>query len=167
LVSPLRIFQSIGLAAAVGVTTRTFFRHFADKRDVLFAGAEDLRSSLEAQIVQAPARLGPLDAIATALATFGTESVVPRRYLRQRQAVIAASPELTERELIKFDALANAFTNALRQRGIDDRIASLAGQAGVAVFRTASKRWIDADDGTDMAQLVHDVLKTFRAAVRA
>lgn len=155
------------IAARVGVTTRTFFRHFVDKRDVLFAGAEDLETSLTEQIIQAPPHLTPLDAIAAALATVGTHLVVPRHYLRQRQTVIAASPELMERELIKFDALATAFATALRRRGVDDPTASLAAQAGTTVYRTAYRRWIEADNATDMAQIVHDVLVGFRAAVAA
>jgi AcrR family transcriptional regulator len=155
------------IAAQVGVTTRTFFRHFIDKRDVLFAGAADLEASLSERIIQAEADLSPMDAITTALATFGTDSTVPRRYLRQRQAVIAASPELMERELIKFDALATAFAAALRQRGIEDPAASLAAQAGTTVFRTAYKRWVESDNGTNMATIVHDVLLELRAAVTA
>jgi AcrR family transcriptional regulator len=155
------------IAARVGVTTRTFFRHFADKRDVLFAGAGDLEAVLSERIVEAPNDLAPLDAITAALATIGTDSMAPRRYLRQRQAVIAASPELMERELIKFDALTNAFAAALRRRGVDDPTATLAAQAGMTVFRTAYTRWVEADDDADMAQIVHDVLVGFRAAVMA
>jgi AcrR family transcriptional regulator len=155
------------IAARVGVTTRTFFRHFADKRDVLFAGAADLEALLSERIIQASADLTPMDAIAAALATFGTDSTVPRQYLRQRQAVIAASPELMERELIKFDALATAFAAALRQRGIKDPTASLAAHAGTTVFRTAYKRWVESDNGTNMATIVHDVLLELRAAVTA
>ena len=155
------------IAARVGVTTRTFFRHFADKRDVLFAGAEDLENLLTERIIQAPTDLTPLDAIATALATLGTDSMVPRHYLRQRLAVIAASPELKERELIKFDALAAAFADALRRRGVGDTTASLAAQAGMTIFRTAYTRWVQADNETDMGQIVHDVLDRFRTAVSA
>jgi AcrR family transcriptional regulator len=155
------------IAARVGVTTRTFFRHFADKRDVLFAGAAELEALLSERIIQAPADLSPMDAIAAALATFGTDSMVPRQYLRQRQAVIAASPELMERELIKFDSLSAAFADGLRQRGVDDPTAGLAAQAGVSILRTAYSRWAEADDGAEMGQIAHDVLAGFRAAVAA
>jgi AcrR family transcriptional regulator len=152
------------IAGRVGVTTRTFFRHFADKRDVLFAGARDLESLLTEQIVEAPSELGPLDAIAAALAAFGTESTVPRHYLRQRQAVIASSAELTERELMKFDALAAAFCGGLHRRGVTEPAASLAAHAGITIFRSAYARWT-SDDTTDMATIVNDVLDEFRAAV--
>jgi AcrR family transcriptional regulator len=155
------------IAERVGVTKRTFFRHFADKRDVLFAGAEDLQALLAEGTAQAPNDLAPLDAIAAALAAIGTDSMVPRAALRQRQAVISASPELMERELIKFDALTAAFADGLRRRGIDDPTASLAAYAGMTVFRTAYERWIDAENENDMAQIVDDVLAGLRAAIAA
>jgi hypothetical protein len=82
-------------------------------------------------------------------------------------AVIAASPELMERELIKFDALAAAFAEALRAREIDDSAASLAAHAGMTVFRTAYKGWIDAAEEDDMTRIVDDVLGEFRAATAA
>ncbi len=155
------------IAARVGVTKRTFFRHFADKREVLFAGAGDLRASLVDAIVQAPGELAPMEAIAAALAAFDWPAMAPREAQRQRQAVIAASPELMERELIKFEALTAAFADGLRRRGVDDPTASLAAQAGITVFRTAYDRWIDEDDETDMAQIVDDVLAGLRDAVAA
>lgn len=155
------------IAARVGVTKRTFFRHFVDKREVLFAGAEDLNTLLVEGIVQAPSELAPLETIATALAAVDWHAMAPRAVLRRRQAVIVASPDLMERELIKFDALTEAFADGLRRRGIDDSAAKLAAQAGITVFRTAYERWIDADDGKDMAQIVGAVLAELRAAVAA
>ncbi len=155
------------IAARVGVTKRTFFRHFVDKREVLFAGAEDLNTLLVEGIVQAPSELAPLEAIATALAAVDWHAMAPRAVLRRRQAVIVASPDLMERELIKFDALTEAFADGLRRRRIDDSAAKLAAQAGITVFRTAYERWIDADNGKDMAQIVGAVLAELRAAVAA
>jgi AcrR family transcriptional regulator len=149
------------------VDKRTFFRHFADKREVLFAGAEDLHALFVNAIVQAPSELPAMEAITSALAASDWDAMAPRAALRQRQAVIAASPKLMERELIKFDALTAGFPDALRRRGIDDSAARLAAQAGITVFRTAYECWIDADDEKDMAQIVDDVLAGFRAAVAA
>jgi AcrR family transcriptional regulator len=155
------------IAARAGVTKRTFFRHFADKRDVLFAGAGELEAVLAEGIVQAPRDLAPLDAIIAALAAAGADPVVPRRYLRQRQTVVGASPELMERELIKFDSLTLAFADALRRRDVDALTASLAAQAGISIFRTAYARWVQSGDDEDMGPIVRDVLTRFRAAVAA
>ena len=155
------------IAARVGVTKRTFFRHFADKREVLFAGAEDLQALLVDGIARAPIEVAAMEAIAAALADVDWHAMAPRAALRQRQAVIAASPELMERELIKFDALTAAFADGLCRRGIDDPVAKLAARAGITVYRTAYERWIDADAEQDMAPIVDDVLAGFRAAVAA
>lgn len=155
------------IAARAGVTTRTFFRHFADKREVLFAGAADFQRLLVDGTVEAPSELAPLDAIAAALAAYDWHAMAPHSAQRQRQAVIAASPELLERELIKFDALSAAFADGLRRRGIDDSAAKLAAHAGITVFRTAYDRWIDTDAETDMTEIVDDVLARFRALVTA
>ncbi|MGC8466043.1 MAG: TetR family transcriptional regulator [Acidimicrobiales bacterium] len=153
------------IATQAGVNKRTFFRHFTDKRDVLFAGAAELETLLLGRIVEAQSDLAPLDAIAAALAVVGTDSMVPRHYLRLRQAVIAANSALMERQLIKFDSLTAVFTDGLRQRGIDDPAAGLAAQAGISVFRTAYSRWVEADEAADMGEIVHDVLTEFRSAV--
>ena len=50
------------IAARAGLTERTFFRHFADKREVLFAGADALREQLVSTVAEAPRPLAPLDA---------------------------------------------------------------------------------------------------------
>lgn len=153
------------ITGRVGVTTRTFFRHFADKRDVLFAGADEFQQLLVQATVHAPSELSPLEAITAALVAFDWQTMAP--YAAQRQAAITASPELMERELIKFDTLTAALADGLRRRGTDDSTASLAAQAGMTVFRTAYLRWAQADNHSDMDQIVNDVLAGLRAAVTA
>jgi AcrR family transcriptional regulator len=155
------------IAARVGVDKRTFFRHFADKREVLFAGAEDLQSSLVETIAGAPSELASLDAIASVVAVIDWEQTAPLTALRKRQAAIEASTELMERELMKFEALTAAFAQGLRRRGTDDAAADLAAHAGMTVFRTSYERFIDPDNNVDLAQIVNDVLDELRAAVGA
>jgi AcrR family transcriptional regulator len=155
------------IAARVGVNKRTFFRHFADKREVLFAGAEDLQSSLVEAIVNAPSELAPLDAIASVVAGIDWEQTAPLTAMRQRQAAIGASTELMERELMKFDALTTAFAQGLRRRGTGNATADLAAHAGMTVFRTSYERFIDPGNNVDMAQIVNDVLDELRAAIGA
>ena len=133
------------IAARAGLTERTFFRHFADKREVLFRGSEGLRDTLVAGIEQAPVAAGPLEAVTSALDGAGV--VFTRELARRRRAVILANPELQERELIKLAALAAALAEALRRRGIGDPVAGLAAETGMAVFRITFERWV-----TDTAQ---------------
>jgi AcrR family transcriptional regulator len=154
------------IAQRAGLTERTFFRHFADKREVLFAGAGVLQELLVRGVAQAPASATPIDVIAGALQA--TAPLFQQRgdYPRQRQAVIAANAELQERELIKLASLAAAMAGALRGRGVPEPAASLAAEAGIAVFRIAFERWTAEDCLPDLAKLIResfDELKTVTA----
>jgi AcrR family transcriptional regulator len=155
------------IADRVGVTTRTFFRHFTDKRDVLFAGSEPLERLLADATAGAPAELAPLEAIAAAVAGFDWREIAPRAAQRQRQLVIAASPELTERELIKLNALTAAFASGLRRRGTDEGTALLSAQIGLTLYQTAYRRWIDADTEIEIPRIIDAVLADLRAIVTA
>jgi len=128
------------IAARAGLTERTFFRHFADKREVLFRGSEGLRDTLNAAVDEAPTAAGPLEAMTAALDAAGT--VFTRELARRRRAVILSNPELQERELIKLASLAEALAEALRRRGVADPVAGLAAQTGMAVFRITFERWV-------------------------
>lgn len=146
------------IARRAGLTERTFFRHFADKREVLFGGAGSLQDLLVSTLASTPESAAPIDAIATALAAAGALLQERRVYSRQRQTVIAANPELQERELIKLASLSAALADTLRRRGVRDSAASLAAEAGIAVFRIAFERWINETNQRDLPQLIRESL---------
>src|SRR5262249_50547947 len=118
------------IAARAGLTERTFFRHFTDKREVLFWGQAAMCEALVSSLTDAPASVPPLEAIARALEGIGAFLEERRELARQRQAVIAANPELQERDLLKLAALAAAMAEALRRRGVAEPTASLTAEAG-------------------------------------
>lgn len=152
------------IAARAGLTERTFFRHFADKREVLFGGAGALEDRLVRGTSQAPADLGPVEAIAAALVDVADETFAElHRLARQRQAIIAAHPELRERELIKLASLASALAGALRERGVPDPAASLAAEAGVAVFKVSFERWITGSRPRPLSDLIRQSLTDLKA----
>src|SRR6266568_4402315 len=130
------------IANRAGLTERTFFRYFADKREVLFWGAAALQDALVGAVIDAPDSLAPIEAIAVGLDAVGIMFEDRRDGSRQRQALIATSADLQERELIKLASLASALADALRRRGVADSAASLAGQVGIAVFHVSFARWI-------------------------
>src|SRR2546429_4722395 len=121
------------IAARAGLTERTFFRHFADKREVLFSGSEMLAELLAAAVADAPDLATPLDAVAAALEAVGAllEESRGRDFARARRSIIAANAELQERELIKLASWADTLAGALRDRGVDDRAATLAAETGI------------------------------------
>jgi len=151
------------IAARAGVTERTFFRHFADKREVLFAGSGDLQTLLVDAVIAAPTNASPMEAVATALESTSPFFEERRDLARQRQAVITASAELRERELIKMATLASALADALRQRGVKEPAASLSAEAGIAVFRVAFERWINDSKRRDLSGVIRHSLAELRA----
>jgi AcrR family transcriptional regulator len=150
------------IAERAGLTERTFFRHFADKREVLFWGAGALQELLVNAVADAPDSLAPIDAVARALesAPFSER----RDFSRQRQNIIAAHTELQERELIKLAALSGALADTLRRRrGVKDPAASLAAEAGIAVFKTAFERWIEDSNQLGFRELVRESMDDLKA----
>jgi AcrR family transcriptional regulator len=151
------------IAARAGLTERTFFRHFADKREVLFSGADALQELLVSNVAAAPDSVAPIDAVGAALEAAGALLQERREYARQRAAIIAANAELRERELIKLASLASAIADALRRRGVADPAASLSAEAGIAVFRIAFERWVDETNRRDLPELTRDSLDELKA----
>jgi AcrR family transcriptional regulator len=151
------------IAARAGLTERTFFRHFADKREVLFSGADALQELLVSNVAAAPDSTGPIDAVGAALEAAGALLQERREYARRRAAIIAANGELRERELIKLASLASAIADALHRRGVADPAASLSAEAGIAVFRIAFERWVDETNQRDLPELIRDSLDELRA----
>jgi AcrR family transcriptional regulator len=152
------------IAARAGVTERTFFRHFADKREVLFGGSSLLQQRILAGVAEAASEAGPLDAVANGLAAASDMLGQSRRDLtRQRQAVIAANPELRERELAKLSDYALSVAAALHQRGVNDLQATMAAETGMTVFRLAMERWTQASDERDLADVMVESMAELRA----
>ena len=151
------------IAKRAGLTERTFFRYFADKREVLFYGSGMLQERLVQGIDDAPATLSPLDAVSAALIAAAEPIEEIREFSRRRQALVAANPELQERELIKLATLGAALSDALRRRGVADPTASLTAQAGIAVFRIAFERWVDASEDRELSALIQESLDELRA----
>lgn len=168
----LELFGEIGyeqttvaaIAERAGLTARTFFRYFADKREVLFNGSEQLQSAMTAALAGVPADASALDAVAAALASpAGFFSEERRPYSRLRSVVIAANAELHERELIKLAKLSAALAKGLRARGVTEPDASLAAEAGIAVFRVAFGQWVGASERRSYAEIVDAALTRLRA----
>lgn len=129
------------IAKRAGLTERTFFRYFADKREVLFWGAAALQERLLSALEEAPDSLPPIERVGRAFEAV-TDLLQDSEYSRARQRIIAANPELREREQIKLASLAVAAAEALQKRGVKDSAANLAAEMGVAVFRVAFERWL-------------------------
>jgi len=151
------------IAERAGLTKRTFFRYFADKREVLFSGSAELERLWLAASAAAPADATPL-----AVATAGFDPVADlfvdrHQFAGIRAAIVAANPELQERELIKLQRLAASLEAALLDRGVSANVASLAAQAAITVFHVAFARWVQQDDPAAFRRLMDESLDELRA----
>ena len=151
------------IAGTAGLTERTFFRYFADKREVLFTSQDEFEATFVAGLDDADDR-HPTTMVAAALDRAARRFVDDRRpWSRARQAVIDADPSLQERELLKLASLAAGLTRALRERGVDATAAALAAETGVAVFRIAFAAWIVEGEERSLAEVQRAVLAELRA----
>ncbi len=154
------------IADRAGLTRRTFSRYFADKRDVLFAGSDQLPPALAAAVVAADPALPPYAALVTALASVGAQlagRVAP--LAAHRRAVVAASPELQERGRTKFADVAAALAAALGERGADARDARLLASVGVAIFQSGFDRWADDPQAASLATRISEAAGRLAAAI--
>lgn len=144
------------IAQAAGVTERTFYRHFADKREVLFGGEAALRDTLVGGVADAPAGLAPLPVLLRAFRSAVPLLAANRPLSEPLRRIIAATPSLRERQQAKTVLLTEALAAALRERGVTDATASFAARVGMAAFGHAGALWFAAPD-RDFDAILHDV----------
>ena len=148
------------IAQSVGLTERTFFRHFSDKREVLFYGQDQFLQAFTDGVSAAPQDASPLEVIASALRAAGSFFPDERRpYSRTRQSVIDQNPALRERELHKLASVATAVAEALRARGVGEPAATLAAESGATVFGIAFSQWIGQGETRSLPAIASGVLR--------
>jgi AcrR family transcriptional regulator len=153
------------IAERAGLTERTFFRHFPDKREVLFAGGNVLGDILVEAVAAAPPGAGTLEVITAGLDAVARQMQPRRADVQQRAPIIAAYPELRERELAKLEAWSAGVAAAFAGRGQPDPEAQLAAGLALTLFRAVFQRWIDGPAETQMTDVVHSVVRDLGALV--
>jgi AcrR family transcriptional regulator len=151
------------IAARAGVTERTFFRHFADKREVLFDRENGLQAAAVRALHDAPADADPMTALGAALDAACDFLAERRDHARRRQGVIDAHPGLQERELLKLAGLTAALSSGLRERGTPPTTAGVAAEAVVGAFRVAFARWIEPGEERGLRDVGRETLAELRA----
>jgi AcrR family transcriptional regulator len=151
------------IAERAGVTERTFFRYFPDKREVLFSGSHLLQDTVNQAIASAPADLTPLDAALAGMSATAEIFHEIRDHALRRAAIVAATPSLQERELLKLATMTEATATALRQRGAGEPAATLAAHSAVTVFHVAFGDWIRAGGTPDLAECIAEAAAALRA----
>jgi AcrR family transcriptional regulator len=152
------------IATRAGVTERTFFRHFADKREVLFGGEAELRETLTSAIAAVPEGTKPLPTIQAAFHASVPLFERNRSVSEPGARLVATTPALHERSLAKTASLVDAMAEALRARGTEQRTAHLCAQIGMDTFRSATRQW-QADGSVELATLVDEAFGQLREVV--
>ncbi|WP_291048558.1 TetR family transcriptional regulator [Herbiconiux sp.] len=155
------------IAEASGLTERTFFRHFADKREVLFDGQNFFQTVFVESVAAAPADASPVQTVEFALHT-AAASFFPderRPYSRVRQGIIDANAPLQERESLKMVWLSQGIAEALQARGVPEAQAALAAQSGVTVFGVAFTRWLAPGEQRSLPDLQREVWDELRGVL--
>lgn len=155
------------IAERAGLTKRTFFRHFSDKREALFSGTQQLERLWLDGIAAAPESTDPLGTVTAGFDPVAELFAQRHPFARMRSRVINANPELQERELIKLQKLAGAIKGALVQRGVPEHASILAAQAGVTVFHVAFAHWVQQEDPAVFRQLLEESLEELRSVTAA
>lgn len=152
------------IAREVGLTERTFFRHFSDKREVLFDGQEFFQGAFLRGVAEAPDSASALEIVTIALESAASFFPAERRdYSRLRQRIITSNPALQERELLKLAGLSKTLATAIRERGIAEPRASLAAESCVTVFGLAFLAWLDEGEERSFVEIERDVLHELSA----
>ena len=152
------------IADRAGLNRATFFRHFADKREVLFGG-EDVLAGLFADAIQAaPPDAAPTDCLQAALAAVAA-AMTPQQRARaaQRVLVATANAEVQERGLLKHARMAASIRSALRERGTDELTARLGAEIGMLAFSVAVERWMASEEDVPFSVHAAGALSDLRA----
>ncbi len=155
------------IAERAGLTKRTFFRYFSDKREVLFFGSEELERIWLEALAAASRDASPLAAVIAGFTPVAEMFEERLLFARTRAGIIAANPELQERELIKLQRLAGSIAAALVARGASPNAATLAAQTAVTVFHVAFARWVAQDDPDAFRRLMDEALDELREVISA
>ncbi|WP_067500750.1 TetR family transcriptional regulator [Actinoplanes sp. TFC3] len=159
--------SAVQIADRARVTTRTFFRYFPDKEEVLFADADALNEALIQELRRTADIAQPLRAVTRTLAGYDWEQLGSRESLRRRDQLIASNPRLLERDLIKQRQMADGFRDALLDRGVDPDIAEIAATTGSHIFRTAYRQWLESTGDLGLPARTEAVMSLLATIVSA
>lgn len=154
------------IAEKAGLTERTFYRYFTDKREVMFWRAGDHQASITNEIARAPTSLHPLTIVAHAFETVAPFIDGHRPIVKLRQRLISEHSDLHERELMKLHTLASAIDLALQQRNVQPSLSRIVAEIGTAIWKVALENWRADGAKGSFANHVQSALTEFRAELR-
>lgn len=163
------------IAERAGVTERTFFRHFADKREVLFSGSALFEEGIVASVAEGLATAHtsgdatPFAIVASAFVQAGErlQAMRDRKFVKARWAMLLEHPELRERELIKMASIGAAVTQALRKHGVEEPAASLIADLGISALKVGFERWMESKKASDLGAHIQEAVDALQVLTSA
>ncbi len=154
------------IAARAGLSSRTFFRYFPDKSEVLFADPEQERQVADelTRLISSPSAVTtPFDALALGLREVASFWGRDWSLARQRHHLIHLHPDLTERESAKIRQLADVFERALVGRGTPPSSARLLAHLGVAILQASYLSWLEGPSDTSLLEHINSSVESSRS----
>lgn len=151
------------IAERAGVSARTYFRYFADKREVLFSDNSDLQDRMMTALDSVPLTASAMEAVAAVLEVVAEAVGDDKETAKMRQLLIKDHADLRERELMKLASLSAVLAEKLRVRGSDAVEGEIAAETSIVVFRISLARWIDASDEPSLKAVIRQTLNHLRA----
>ncbi|MFI6070552.1 TetR/AcrR family transcriptional regulator [Actinoplanes sp. NPDC051343] len=154
------------ITARAGLTTRTFFRHFADKREVLYADDAEVPAMVARMMAEAPPAAEPLALIVEGLRTVAETRFEPRKAaLQARRELVRTDAGLQERDLRKRAVMSEAIREGFRARGLETARAALLAETCVTLINVSLIEWLDGDDDRRLSDIIVETLATLRASL--
>lgn len=152
------------IAAAAGVSRRTFFRYFPTKEDVFFARRREQHDRL-CELLAAPrSRSEPaFESVRSALLSLAADHARSRERILAEQPILAAAPALAVRDLEWDRRAEHAFAATLEAGSADDaaskRRARLCAGALVGALRVVIEGWTAKGCRGDLKKLGEEALE--------
>jgi AcrR family transcriptional regulator len=155
------------ITARAGLTTRTFFRHFADKREVLYADDAEVPGLVARMMAEALPSADPLTLIVEGLRTVAETRFEPRKAaLRARRDLVRSDGRLQERDLHKRAVMSEAIQDGFRARGVEPARAALLAETCVTLISVSLTEWLEDGGDRTLYAIILDTLETLRAALK-
>lgn len=154
------------ITARAGLTTRTFFRYFSDKREVLYADDAEVPAMIAMMMASAPPDTEPMALIVEGLQTVAETRFEPRKEaLRARRELVCTDAGLQERDLHKRAVMSEAIREGFRTRGVDSVRAALIAEICVTLIAVALNEWLERDDDRRLYEIILETLATLRSSL--
>jgi AcrR family transcriptional regulator len=155
------------ITARAGLTTRTFFRYFADKREVIFGG-DEIPEAAARMIREAPPELAPMEVVAAVLREVAeTRFDGPKEQVAAWRRIVEANDSLRDRDARKRADLVIASRAAFVGRGESELNATVFAEVGALVFHVALDAWLHEQEARPMAETIAEILLLVQASIPA